>query len=274
VLAGGAIIDSSTNNGTISTPLTGAGGLTKLGTATLTLSGANAYTGATAVNNGTLLVNGSVSGNVTVFTGGTLGGTGTVGGTATVQSGGTFAPGAGVGTLTLSSLALNAGSTSRFELNTSLSPSNDLASVSGTLTCGGDLVVTNVGPALLVGETFKLFSQPASGFSSVHLPAGYTWQNTLAADGSITVLTVIPTVPVNPTNISVIVTNGQIGITWPTNYTGWTLLAQTNALSTGLVTNVAAWHPVPGSSATNEMFLPINPANPTVFFRLVYTNAP
>ena len=54
--AGGAIIDSAGFDATISQSLTdnGGGGLTKIGSGTLTLSGANSYTGPTLVKAGTL----------------------------------------------------------------------------------------------------------------------------------------------------------------------------------------------------------------------------
>ena len=60
---GGAIIDSSNYNITIAQPLLngGAGGLTKLGPGTLTLSGANTYVGATVVSDGTLALSSSGS---------------------------------------------------------------------------------------------------------------------------------------------------------------------------------------------------------------------
>jgi hypothetical protein len=61
--------------------------------------------------------------------------------------------------------------------------------------------------------------------------------------------------------------SGQANLTWPPDHTGWTLQEQTNGLNVGLATN---WVTVPGSTGTNQLFLPVNPASPTVFFRLVY----
>ena len=52
--SGGATFDTNGNNVTFATALGGTGGLTKAGTGTLTLSGANTYSGATTVNAGTL----------------------------------------------------------------------------------------------------------------------------------------------------------------------------------------------------------------------------
>jgi autotransporter-associated beta strand protein len=56
IKAGGAIIDTQTNNVTVSKGLSGAGGLTKKGAGVLTLSGPNNYTGSTTVNAGHLVV--------------------------------------------------------------------------------------------------------------------------------------------------------------------------------------------------------------------------
>jgi hypothetical protein len=56
-------------------------------------------------------------------------------------------------------------------------------------------------------------------------------------------------------------------LSWPDDHIGWHLENQTNSLSVGLNTN---WSIVPGSTATNRMDFPLDPAASTVFFRLVY----
>jgi hypothetical protein len=84
-------------------------------------------------------------------------------------------------------------------------------------------------------------------------------------------LTTIPTNSVSlvPTNIVSEVVGNQLQLSWPTDHIGWTLQIQTNSLSNGLGTN---WVDVGGSAATNEVLVPINPANGSVFLRLIYAN--
>ncbi|WP_178131204.1 autotransporter-associated beta strand repeat-containing protein, partial [Reyranella sp. CPCC 100927] len=141
--AAGAVTFNHTSTDYTFTPaIIGKGAINVLaGTSTLTAD-SSAFTGTTTVAGGTLRVDGKLGGTVTVNTGGTLGGTGTIAGPVTVGGGATLSAGASPGTLTVGTLTLNAGSTSRFELN---SPgvvggsTNDLVVVTGNLTLGGTL---------------------------------------------------------------------------------------------------------------------------------------
>ena len=70
-----------------------------------------------------------------------------------------------------------------------------------------------------------------------------------------------------PPVFNVAFNGGQVQLTWPQDHTGWSLQAQTNSIQSGIGTN---WVTVPTSTLTNQMAFPINPANGTVFFRLIY----
>lgn len=66
----------------------------------------------------------------------------------------------------------------------------------------------------------------------------------------------------NPTNITASVRSKTLTIGWPVDHVGWTLQAQTNGLSSG------QWLDWPGSSEVNTVNVPIQVANPAVFYRL------
>jgi len=78
---------------------------------------------------------------------------------------------------------------------------------------------------------------------------------------------VFVSVNTNPTNIVFSVTNNQLVLSWPADHTGWRLQAQTNNLSVGIGTN---WVTVGGSTGTNQVVIPINITNGSVFYHLVY----
>ncbi len=125
--------------------------LIKIGTGMLILTGANnTYSGGTTVSGGILMANNTAgsatgSGAVAVNSGGTLAGTGIISGAVTVNSGGALAPGNPLGTLTISNnLTLAAGSTTFMQVQHS-PLTNNAVKISGTLTEGGTLNVTNIG---------------------------------------------------------------------------------------------------------------------------------
>jgi hypothetical protein len=216
----------------------------------------------------TLTLNGTVAaGGSLTISNGQLNGLGVIGKAVTIAGGAKIAPGTTVlGTLSLNAgLTLNAGAEAVFRLNTTNAPAtNDYLVVVGTQTINSSTItVTNRGPALVVGDSFTLLSQPTAGFTNVNLPTGYTWTNKLALDGTIAVLAVTPPTPA-PTNITYTVNGSQLVMDWPAGQ-GWQLQAQTNTLATGLGTN---WGNVSG--ATPPYTNVIDPASPSVFYRLAY----
>jgi autotransporter-associated beta strand protein len=270
---GGAFIDSGGFNVAIAQPLVHStiagdnatdGGLAKLGAGTLTLSATNSYRGATAVNGGTLLVNGSLGvGSVTVASGGTLAGHGVIGGALTVQSGGTLAPGGGFTILAASSsVNLQSGSMTVLSISTS-ARTNDKLQVAGALNLGGTLVVSNLAGTLALGDSFTLFQAPSvtGNFDSFSLPAlapGLGWNTAALSQGVLSVLSTAPVAvasTVGATNLS---------FAWPADHTGWRLVMDTNGLANPL------WFTVPGSMYTNQIQVPFDPAQMSVFFQLVY----
>jgi autotransporter-associated beta strand protein len=184
--------------GTIADGTKGAGAttaITKVGSDSWTLSSACKYTGPTVVSNGTLRVNGLLGGTNQITVYGKLGGNGALAGPVTVQPGGTLAPSGGLGLLTISnSLTLMPGSATVLEL--SKAPvTNDAIRVTGSLTLGGTLILTNIGSIpLQAGDSFKLFSAPLAGgaFDTI-VPAtagpGLRWDTTaLAASGMLRIV--------------------------------------------------------------------------------------
>jgi hypothetical protein len=211
-----------------------------------------------------LKVSGEIGGSgVTVRSNATLGGAGIIYANVTTLPGGLIAPG-GLSTLIVNGNLTSAGGFA-IELNRYAYPNSSGLVVSGTLTQTGPgtLTVSNAGVELVEGDTFQLFNGSAliggSALTITPAPgAGLVWSNSLAVDGSIVAVAA-------PANITYSVSGGQITLAWPDKYLGWNLQAQTNQLNVGLSTN---WVAIPGTETVTSTNLPVDPANPAVFYRL------
>jgi len=258
----GAVTDNGTfafsraDNVTFGNVISGTGSFLQLGPGSLTLTGANTYTGSTTVSNGTLVLSGpalSVGGNLNL-------------------EGGTLVSG-GVGALVTNTVAGNMevdAGTLVVNLNTSVAQSNTFFNVTGTVnSTGGTLQVNNVGPNLAVGQTFTLFNKPWQSAAGLTITgAGATWQNNLAGNGSITVVTYTPPVNTNAAtaNFKVVAGAGNtLTFTWAADHQGWQLYTN----SVGL-TSPGNWFPVAGSSNTTTETITNNLTQPHVFFQLRY----
>ena len=222
-------------------------GLTKSGNGTLYLSAANTYSGPTTNSAGVLAGTGSIPGSVVVTGGGIGGGSPSAIGTLSVGGNVSFEGGGAYIRVNRSGLQC------------------DKVSVGGTLvnTGAGTITVTNLGATLQVGDNFVLFpSKTVTGGSALVVTgAGMIWTNKLAFDGSIEVLSTIPT---NPTNITISASGGQVTLSWPPSYLGW--LLQSNGVS---IVNTSAWVTIPNSGTSTQFTFPVNASLTNSYFRML-----
>ncbi len=242
------------------------------GSGTQVFGGTNTYTGLTVLFAGDLRVNGfQPQSAVVISNGNILGGSGTVG-RITVASGGTVAPGNSAGQLNSSNATFQAGSLFQVELNGATAGTGyDRLAVRGTISLGGATLAPTLGFASSLSNSFMILendgvdaitgtfaglSQNAVlSVSSIPFRISYT-----GGTGNDVVLTQIAPLP-SLTAQSLAGTN--LVFSWPTNYSGLILEANTNL-------NTTLWLAVPGSPArSGSNFVVTNATSgPEKFFRL------
>ncbi|HEX7654095.1 MAG TPA: autotransporter-associated beta strand repeat-containing protein, partial [Verrucomicrobiae bacterium] len=245
VLHGVVVFNVGGTSLTLTNAISGDGGLIKNGGSPLIFAGPTTYTGNTTLNSAALRLNGSAdlsgSTNLTINSGSTLtvtgmvngtfillnghnlSGNGVVNGKLTTAAGSTLSPGVNsIGQLTVSNNVV-LGGTNAFDLDPD-NGTNDVLKSGGSITLGGQLMLTDLSSALTNGSSFKLFNAAsyAGGFNTI-IPAtpgvGLTWNtNALLTSGIISVLGTATAQPVHITSIglsgttlSLTATNGLAG---------------------------------------------------------------
>ncbi|HXF11102.1 MAG TPA: autotransporter-associated beta strand repeat-containing protein, partial [Desulfuromonadaceae bacterium] len=237
-------------------------------TGSLVLNTNNTYTGNTVIAGGTLVLsdNGSINNSTNiVLSGGSvdvsvrntatltlsatsgqaLSGSGTLNGSLVSAAGTLVSPGttSALGTLTVSNNVSLAGTTV-LKLNAG-SLTNDLLNVSGNLTIGGTLSLTNLTGSLAGGQSFKLFNAATytTNYTAI-VPAtpgpNLAWDvSMLASNGTLAVVSTGPAptpqitgISLNGTTLTISATNGSVG-------GQYTLLQSTN-----IALPLSQWTPV------------------------------
>lgn len=132
------------------------------------------------------------------------------------------------------------GPNSAWTRNLTVGVSNATISSANTLTHSGTIVGSG---ALIVTATGGLTLNNANSYSG----------GTILNSGTLTL------------NSSV--SGNTLTLSWPADHIGWRLQAQTNTLGSGLGTN---WTDILGTDTSNTYNVTLNPANGTVFYRMVY----
>ncbi|MGC4130117.1 MAG: autotransporter domain-containing protein [Bergeyella sp.] len=216
VLGDKTLITGTSSDSTFSGVISGDGGLTKQGSGTFTLSGANTYTGDTTVSAGTLeiassgslnsanttvssdasLINyGTINGAISLS--GTLAGTGTVTGLVTTASTATIDLADGtINSMTLSGgLSLASGTVIQLDLGTT-SGSVDTLLLSGAVLSSGTTTITFNSLGTVSAGTYVIIDGASSGLSADDFEIGSSFSGytiTLTSDGTNLILTLTDT---------------------------------------------------------------------------------
>ena len=177
----------------------------------------------------------------------------------------------------LTSLALNPADslTPAFATNVFLYFATNTVGTLPTVTItNADLTASNV--LIVNGLTYQVLTSGVPSLAITNLGVGATnvLKFLITAQDAITtnlytvnLTQLASTVNTNTFAIGSSVSGTNLNLTWPSDRLGWKLWTQTNALSSGLGTNWSLW---PNSTTVTNVSIPINPANPSVFFRMTY----
>jgi hypothetical protein len=122
------------------------------------------------------------------------------------------------------------------------------------------------------GSAFNLLNYTAESgllFTNATLPTpGYLAWQTNYNPTALTLTVVARSTNAAPGNLNLSTLNGtNLILQWPGDHTGWSIQVQTNPVTVGLSTN---WATLAGSSLTNQIMVPVDKTNGTVFFRMIY----
>lgn len=245
VKSGGAKIDTNGFTTNIKTVLahdsslgdTADGGLTKIGSGTLTLGGANTYTGPTTISAGRLnvLFGGSIDNSSVSLGAATLGGNGTVGAVTAENNGAIITNGnSNTDALTLASLAFSAPGT--MNLNLASDTFTSAVTVTNTLAIGSGFTVNVVtAPSWITGQTYNLINYGTLSGTFSNITKG-----TILGLGARQIATLGNTGP----------TDGSITLAITGNTPVWSGI-QSNAWTTAIISGSKNWKLLNGGAATD-----------------------
>jgi Carbohydrate binding module (family 6)/F5/8 type C domain len=156
--------------------------------------------------------------------------------------------------------------------------------LAATVVASGQVALSWTGSASATGYNLKRATVSGGAYTTIAinltgltctdtgLPNGLTYYYVVSATNSFGESTNSIEANAHPVStvslpLDFVMSGGQMQLSWPTDHAGWRLETQTNSPAAGLGTN---WVTVPNSTATNQVFVPIDPTGGSVFFRLVY----